>query len=88
MLLINYILLLFKLDIYKFRNKHRLNINELLANILNIKKLEKVNAFDNGKKVAAYNKKWDITNIGYYKDWIGNVCLMFKRKGLGGWFYF
>ena len=50
MLLINYILLLFKLDIYKFRNKHRLNINELLANILNIKKLEKVNAFDNGKK--------------------------------------
>ena len=60
--LINHILLLFKLYIYKSRNKHRLNINELLANILNIKKLEKVTAFGNVKKVAAYNKKWDITN--------------------------
>ena len=57
----NYILL-FKLYIYKSRNKHQLNIHELLANILNIKKLEKVTAFRNVKKVATYNKKWDITN--------------------------
>ena len=54
--------MLFKLYIYKSRHKHRLNINELLTNILNIKKLEKVTAFGNAKKVAAYNKKWDITN--------------------------
>ena len=54
--------MLFKLYIYKSQNKHRLNINELLANTLNIKKLEKVTAFGNAKKVAAYNKKWDITN--------------------------
>ena len=40
-------------------NKHRLKINELLANI---KKLEKITAFGNRKKVAGYNKKWDITN--------------------------
>ena len=60
--LINHILLLFKLYIYKSRNKHRLNINELLANILNIKKLEKVTAFGNVKKEAAYDKKSDITN--------------------------
>ena len=60
--LINHILLLFKLYIYKSQNKHRLNIHELLANILNIKKLEKVTAIGNVKKVAAYNKKWDITN--------------------------
>ena len=60
--LINHILLLFKLYIYKSENKHRLNIHELLANTLNIKKLEKVTAFRNGKKVAAYNKKWDNTN--------------------------
>ena len=58
----NHILLLFKLYIYKSRNKHRLNIHELLANIINIKKLEKVNAIGNVKKVAAYNKKWDIMN--------------------------
>ena len=60
--LINDILLLFKLYIYKSRNKHRLNINKLFANILNIKKLEKVTAFGDAKKVATYNKKWDITN--------------------------
>ena len=60
--LINHILLLFKLYIYKSRNKNRLNINELLANILNIKKLRKVIAFGNAKKIAANNKKWDITN--------------------------
>ena len=35
---------------YKSQNKHRLNINELLANILNIKKLGKVIAFGNAKK--------------------------------------
>ena len=60
--LINHILLLFKLYIYKSRNKHRLNINELLANIVKIKKLEKMTAFGYAKKIAAYNKKWDITN--------------------------
>ena len=60
--LVNHILLLLKLYIYKSRNKHRLNIHELLANILNIKKIEKVTAIGNVKKVAAYNKKWDITN--------------------------
>ena len=37
-------------------------LHELFANILNIKKLEKVTAFCNVKKVAAYNKKWDISN--------------------------
>ena len=55
-------MLLFKLYIYKSRNKHRLNVNELFANILTIKKLEKVTSFGNTKKVAAYYKKWDITN--------------------------
>ena len=61
--LINNILLLFKLYIYKSQNKYRLNIHELLANILNINKIEKVTAFVNVKKVAAYNKK-----VEYYKQ--------------------
>ena len=60
--LINHILFLFKLYIYKSWNKNRLNISELLANILNIKKLEKATAFGNVEKVAAFNKKWDIRN--------------------------
>ena len=58
--LLNHILFLFKLYIYKSRNKHGLNIHELLANILNI---ENVIAFGNVKKVAAYNKKME-----YYKQ--------------------
>ena len=37
-------------------------MHALLANILNIKKLEKVTAIGNVKKVAGYNKKLDITN--------------------------
>ena len=60
--LINHILLLFESYIYKSQNEHRLNIHELLANILTIKKLEKVTAFGNVEKIAAYNKKLDITN--------------------------
>ena len=48
--LINHILLLFKLYIYKSRNQHRLNMNDLLANILKIKKLKNVTVFGNAKK--------------------------------------
>ena len=57
---LNHILFLFKLYIYKSRNKHGLNIHELLANILNI---ENVTAFGNVKKVPAYNKRME-----YYKQ--------------------
>ena len=48
--LINHILLLFKLYIYKSRIKHRVNINDLLENNVKIKKLEKVTVFGNVKK--------------------------------------
>ena len=48
--LMNHILLLCKFYIYKSGNKHWLNINELLANILKVKKLEKLTAFVNVKK--------------------------------------
>ena len=51
--LINHVFLLFKFYIYKSRNKHHVTINELLMNILKIKKLEKVTAFDNVKKVKS-----------------------------------
>ena len=35
---------------YKSRHKHRLNINDQLANIFKIKKLDKATAFGNVKK--------------------------------------
>ena len=40
--LINHILLLFKLYIYKSQNKYVLNINELLTSILNIKNYKRL----------------------------------------------
>ena len=43
--LINHILLLFKLYIYESQNKHRINRTDFLANILKVRKLEKVTAF-------------------------------------------
>ena len=55
-------MLLSKFYIFKSRNKHWLNINELLANIHKIKQLEKVTAFGNVNKVAVYVRKWDIIN--------------------------
>ena len=85
--LINHILLLFKLDIDKYRNKHQLNINELLSNILSIKKLEKVTAFGNAQKVAAYNKKWDIANRKLRVRLGLQRVFNLHTKGTGGWFY-
>ena len=84
--LINHILLLFKLDIDKSRNKHRLNINELLSNILSIKKLEKVTAFGNAQKVAAYNKKWNIANRKLRVRLGLQRMFNLHTKGTGGWF--
>ena len=86
--LINHILLLFKLYIYKSRNKHQLNINALLANI--IKKLEKITAFGNAKKVAAYNKNWKLqTEKFHYSGRLGLQSVSnLQTIGVGGWFYF
>ena len=88
--LINHILLLFKLYFYKSRNKHRLYINELLANILNIKKLEKMTALGNAKKVAACNKNGILqTENVRYRIRLGlQRVLNLQTKAVGGWFYF
>lgn len=53
--IINHILLLLKLYIYKSWNKHRLNINNLSANILKIIKNRKRSA-SNSKNLVVINK--------------------------------
>ena len=83
--LINHILLLFKLYIYKSRNKHRLNINELLANILNIKKLEKVTVFGNARKMK--NGILQTKNFPYRVRLGLQRVFNLQMKGMGGWFY-
>ena len=80
-------MLLFKLYIYKSRNKHRLNIHELLTNIFNIKKLEKATAFGNAKKVAACNKKGTLQTENFrYRVRLGlQRVFTLQTKGVGEW---
>ena len=80
-------LLLFKSYIYRSWNKHRLNINELLANILNSKKLEKTTAFGNAKKVAG-NGILQTENFGYRVRFGLQRVFNLQTKGVRGWFYF
>ena len=58
----NHILLIFKLYVYKSREKKLLNINNLIAEIQKIKRIVKEIALPNSKKTIAFTKKWHITN--------------------------
>ena len=59
---INHILLIFKLSVYKSREKKLININNLIAEIWKVKIIEKQIALTNSKKIIAFTKKWHITN--------------------------
>ena len=59
----NHILLIFKLYVYKYREKKLLNINNLIAEIRKIKRIEKEIALPNSKKAIAFTRKWHIINI-------------------------
>ena len=58
-LLINHILLIFKLYVYRSREKH---ISNLIAEIKSAKVIEKEIATSNSKKTIAFKNKWHITN--------------------------
>ena len=58
----NHILLIFKLYVYKSREKKLLNINNLIAEIQKIKRIEKEIALPNSKKTIAFTRKWHIIN--------------------------
>ena len=53
----NHILLIFKLYVYKSREKKLLNINNLIAEIQKIKRIEKEIALPNSKKTIAFTRK-------------------------------
>ena len=61
-ILINQILLLFKLYLYRSREKQFININYLILEIESVKIIEKEMATSNSKKTIAFNIKWHITN--------------------------
>ena len=58
----NQILLIFELYVYKSREKKLLNINNLIAEIQKIKRIEKEIALPNSKKTIAFTRKWHIIN--------------------------
>ena len=56
-ILINHILLIFKLYVYKSREKKFININNLIAEIRKVKRIEKEIALNNSMKTTAFRKK-------------------------------
>ena len=61
-ILINHILLIFKLYVYKSREKKFINLNNLIAEIRKIKRIEKEIALNNATKTTAFRKKWHLTD--------------------------
>ena len=60
--LLNLILWVFKHYVYRSREKHILNIDILIDNLIEIKKIEKRISLANNNKKETYNKKWCITD--------------------------
>ena len=61
-ILINHILLIFKLCAYKSREKKFININNLIAEIRKVKRIEKEIALNSSMKTTAFRKKWHLTD--------------------------
>ena len=61
-LLINHILLIFKLYVYRSREKQFIYINNLITEIRSAKAIEKEIAASNSKKTIAFKNKWHVTN--------------------------
>ena len=60
--IINHFLLIFKLYVYNSREKHRLNMMDLLTDIKEMKKTEYRLPSSSGKKRKIYQKKWCLTH--------------------------
>ena len=61
-ILINHILLIFKLYVYKSREKKFVNINNLIAQIRKVKRIQKEIALNNSLKRIAFRKTWYLTD--------------------------
>ena len=58
----NHVLLIYKLYMYNSREKHCLNIMDLLTNIKEIKKTGYRLSSNNGNKIKIYENKWRLTH--------------------------
>ena len=62
-ILYNHLFLIFKLYVYRSREKRLLNVMSLVNQIIKIKKIEKENSLYSEKKRHKYNKKWCKTDL-------------------------
>ena len=60
--LINYQILIFKLYVYKSREKKFININSLIAEIRKVKRIVKEIALNNSMETTAFRKEWHLTD--------------------------
>ena len=60
--IINHFLLIFKLNVYNSREKHRLSIMDLLTDIKEIKKTEYRLSSNSGNKRKIHQNKWHLTH--------------------------
>ena len=74
----NHILLIFKLYVYKSKEKKLVNINNLIAEIGKVKRIKKQIALISSKNTTAFKKKWHIIN-----NIVENTCE--KSFGKTGW---
>ena len=61
-ILINHILLIFKLYVYKSREKKFININNLIAEIRKVKRIEKEISLNNSMNTTVFRKKRHLTD--------------------------
>ena len=67
---------MFKLCVYESREKKFINLNNLIMEIRQVKRIEKEMALTNSMTTIAFTKKWLITvfhNVGY---WVVVVFLL------------
>ena len=60
---------MFKLCVYESREKKFINLNNLIVEIRQVKRIEKEMALTNSMTTIAFTKKWLITvfhNVGYW----------------------
>ena len=62
-ILYNHLFLIFKLYVYRSREKGLLNVMSFVNQIIKIKKIEKENSLYSEKKRARYIKKWNKTDL-------------------------
>ena len=58
--LINHVFLLFKLQVYRSRKNHSLNLYYIYTNIRTVETLDKRIASVGDRKSKTYNKKWNV----------------------------